>query len=97
MSFSHCFIQEQGLVVYFSNRFIQEQGFVVYFSNRSIQEQGFVVYSLSITKPACRVFLMPSHKTCLLILAVELKCMHIFDTFYFIFYKFAFCIFRCSD
>ena len=44
-------------------------------------------------------YLMPSHshKTCLLILAVELKCMHIFDTFYFIFYKFAFCIFRCSD
>ena len=59
MSFSHCFIQEQGLVVYFSNRFIQEQGFVVYFSNRSIQEQGFVVYSLSITKPACRVNLPP--------------------------------------
>ena len=30
-------------------------------------------------------YLMPSHshKTCLLILAVELKCMHIFDTFYF--------------
>ena len=46
----------------FSNCFIQEQGFVVYFSNRSIQEQGFVVYSLSITKPACRVFLPPLYE-----------------------------------
>ena len=62
MSFSHCFIQEQGLVVYFSNRFIQEQGFVVYFSNRSIQEQGFVVYSLSITELACREFLSKTIK-----------------------------------